>query len=153
MTVIDLDAVARGGRTACPGQAHVEDVAAVRQIVAEELAAQLSAGPGGPGGPDRGRAAGEGRPGGGRGAGPAGPAASTAWTPRARREIAQSMRRIADKLLHAPTVRVKELAGSPGGDSYEAVLRVLFDLDPDAVQAVTRAEAVTPEWLDQEAPK
>ena len=72
---------------------------------------------------------------------------------RARREIAQSMRRIADKLLHAPTVRVKELAGSPGGDSYEAVLRVLFDLDPDAVQAVTRAEVVTPEWLDQEAPK
>ena len=40
------------------------------------------------------------------------------------------MRRIADKLLHAPTVRVKELAGSPGGDAYEAVLRVLFDLDP-----------------------
>jgi len=72
---------------------------------------------------------------------------------RARREIEQSMRRIADKLLHAPTVRVKELAGSPGGDSYEAVLRVLFDLDPDAVQAVTRAEVVTPEWLDQEAPK
>ena len=54
------------------------------------------------------------------------------------------MRRIADKLLHAPTVRVKELAGSPGGDSYEALLRVLFDLDPAAVQAVTRADAVAP---------
>ena len=64
-----------------------------------------------------------------------------------------SMRRIADKLLHAPTVRVKELAGSPGGDSYEAVLRVLFDLDPDAVQAVARADAVAPGWPEQEPPK
>jgi glutamyl-tRNA reductase len=72
---------------------------------------------------------------------------------RARREIAQSMRRIADKLLHAPTVRVKELAGSPGGDSYEAVLRVLFDLDPEAVQAVTRADVVAPDWPEQEVPK
>jgi glutamyl-tRNA reductase len=55
-----------------------------------------------------------------------------------RREIAHSMGRIADKLLHAPTVRVKELAGSPGADSYEAALRVLFGLDLDAVQAVGR---------------
>jgi glutamyl-tRNA reductase len=39
-------------------------------------------------------------------------------------------------------VRVKELAGSPGGDSYEAALRVLFDLDPEAVEAVTRADTV-----------
>ncbi len=59
---------------------------------------------------------------------------------RSHREIAQSMRRVAEKLLHAPTVRVKELAGSPGADSYEAALRVLFDLDPDAVQAVVRAD-------------
>ena len=54
-------------------------------------------------------------------------------------EIAQTMRRVVDKLLHAPTVRVKELAGSPGGDEYAAALRVLFDLDPRAVEAVTRA--------------
>jgi len=60
---------------------------------------------------------------------------------RTRAEIAQAMHRIMDKLLHAPTVRVKELAGSPGGDSYEAALRVLFDLDPGAVEAVTRADA------------
>jgi glutamyl-tRNA reductase len=60
---------------------------------------------------------------------------------RTRAEIAQAMHRVMDKLLHAPTVRVKELAGSPGGDSYEAALRVLFDLDPDAVEAVTRADA------------
>jgi glutamyl-tRNA reductase len=54
-------------------------------------------------------------------------------------EIAQTMRRVVDKLLHAPTVRVKELAGSPGGEDYAAALRVLFDLDPRAVEAVTGA--------------
>ncbi len=58
---------------------------------------------------------------------------------RALDEIAQTLRRVVDKLLHAPTVRVKELAGSPGGEDYAAALRVLFDLDPRAVEAVTRA--------------
>jgi glutamyl-tRNA reductase len=148
VTLLDLESVGQ----APGGGAHDEDVAAARRIVAEELAAHVSA--------DR--------------------AARVAPTvvalrakaaevvdaelarltgrlgdvdARARREIAQSMRRIVDKLLHAPTVRVKELAGSPGGDSYEAVLRVLFDLDPEAVQAVTRADAVAPGWPEQEVPK
>jgi glutamyl-tRNA reductase len=148
VTLLDLENVGQ----APGGGAHDEDVAAVRRIVADELAAQVSA--------DR--------------------AARVAPTvvalrakaaevvdaelarltgrlgdvdARARREIAQSMGRIVDKLLHAPTVRVKELAGSPGGDSYETVLRVLFDLDPEAVQAVTRADAVAPGWPEQEVPK
>jgi len=56
-------------------------------------------------------------------------------------EVARSMNRVADKLLHAPTVRVKELAGTPGADSYEDALRVLFDLDPAAVQSVAHADA------------
>jgi glutamyl-tRNA reductase len=56
-------------------------------------------------------------------------------------EVERAMRRVVDKLLHAPTVRVKELAGSPGGDSYEDALRVLFDLDPAVVNAVTVADA------------
>jgi glutamyl-tRNA reductase len=60
---------------------------------------------------------------------------------RSRREIAQSMGRIADKLLHGPTVRIKELAGSPGADAYEVALRVLFELDPDVVQAVASPDA------------
>jgi glutamyl-tRNA reductase len=148
VSVIDLEAVGGAGGS---GGVHEEDVAAVRRIVAEELAAHVSA--------DR-----------------AAKVAPTVVALRAkatevvdaelarlvrrvagldahaRREIAQSMRRIADKLLHAPTVRVKELAGSPGGDSYEAVLRVLFDLDPDAVQAVTRADAVEPGWPEREVP-
>jgi glutamyl-tRNA reductase len=61
---------------------------------------------------------------------------------RARDEIAQTVRRVVDKLLHAPTVRVKELAASPGGDTYTDALRELFDLDPKAPEAVIRAEDV-----------
>jgi glutamyl-tRNA reductase len=59
-------------------------------------------------------------------------------------EIAQSVRRVVDKLLHAPTVRVKELASSPDGEEYAAALRVLFDLDPRTIDAVTHAEVDSP---------
>jgi glutamyl-tRNA reductase len=59
-------------------------------------------------------------------------------------EMAQTVRRVVDKLLHAPTVRVKELASSPDGEEYAAALRVLFDLDPRTVDAVTRAEIESP---------
>jgi glutamyl-tRNA reductase len=55
-------------------------------------------------------------------------------------EIARTVRRVVDKLLHAPTVRVKELASAPGGEDYAAALRVLFDLDPRTVEAVIRAD-------------
>ena len=55
-------------------------------------------------------------------------------------EIGQTVRRVVDKLLHAPTVRMKELASGPGGDGYAAALRVLFDIDPKAIEAVTRAD-------------
>ena len=55
----------------------------------------------------------------------------------ARAEVAQTVRRVVDKLLHSPTVRVKELAVAPGGDAYAAALRELFDLDPAAVDEVT----------------
>jgi glutamyl-tRNA reductase len=69
---------------------------------------------------------------------------------RALEEIAQTVQRVVDKLLHAPTVRVKELASSPGGEEYAAALRVLFDLDPRAVEAVTRAEVESPNITTQE---
>ncbi len=61
-------------------------------------------------------------------------------TDQDRDEVAQTVRRVVDKLLHAPTVRVKELAESPGGHAYAEVLRELFDLDLRAVEAVSRAE-------------
>src|SRR5215472_4641621 len=125
------------GGTGLAGQASASDITAVRQIVAQELAGYLKA--------HR--------------------AESVAPTvvalrakaatvveselarldrrlgdldARTRREIAQTMGRIADKLLHGPTVQLKELAGSPGGDSYETALRVLFELDPETVQAIQR---------------
>ena len=69
---------------------------------------------------------------------------------RALDEIAQTVRRVVDKLLHAPTVRVKELASSPAGEEYATALRVLFDLDPRAVEAVTRAEVESSNATDQE---
>ena len=59
-----------------------------------------------------------------------------------RDEVLQSLRRVADKLLHQPTVRVKELANETGAVSYAAALAELFALDPDAVEAVTRPEGL-----------
>jgi len=56
-----------------------------------------------------------------------------------RAEVLHTVRRVADKLLHEPTVRVKELANETGAVSYAAALAELFALDPDAVDAVTRA--------------
>ncbi|GAA1970143.1 glutamyl-tRNA reductase [Kitasatospora viridis] len=56
---------------------------------------------------------------------------------RSRAEVAQTVRRVVDKLLHAPTVRVKQLAAEPGGATYADALRELFDLDPGAVRAVS----------------
>jgi glutamyl-tRNA reductase len=53
-----------------------------------------------------------------------------------RREVADAVRRAVEKVLHAPTVRVKELAATPGGDQYAAALRELFDLDPAAAESV-----------------
>ncbi|WP_019971907.1 glutamyl-tRNA reductase [Mycobacterium sp. 141] len=57
-----------------------------------------------------------------------------------RDEVAKTVRRVVDKLLHAPTVRVKQLASAPGGDSYAEALRELFELDPQAVDAVAASE-------------
>jgi glutamyl-tRNA reductase len=62
--------------------------------------------------------------------------------PDVRAEVEQAVRRVADKLLHQPTVRVKELANEDGAVSYAAALAELFSLDPDAVEAVTRAEGM-----------
>lgn len=57
-----------------------------------------------------------------------------------RAEVEQTVRRIVDKLLHAPTVRMRQLAGEPGGASYAEALRTLFDLGPGPMAAVSRAD-------------
>ncbi|MFT3873971.1 MAG: glutamyl-tRNA reductase [Nocardioides sp.] len=63
--------------------------------------------------------------------------------PAARAEIADTVRRVAEKLVHRPTVRVKELAADGEKVSYATALAELFSLDPDAVDAVTRAEGLS----------
>jgi glutamyl-tRNA reductase len=56
-----------------------------------------------------------------------------------RGELANTVRRVVDKLLHTPTVRVKQLASSPGGATYADALRELFELDPQAAAVVSTA--------------
>ncbi|HKD97386.1 MAG TPA: glutamyl-tRNA reductase [Micromonosporaceae bacterium] len=46
-----------------------------------------------------------------------------------RAEVAQTVHRVVQQLLHQPTVRVRELAAGPGGDHYAQVLRDLFALE------------------------
>jgi glutamyl-tRNA reductase len=70
---------------------------------------------------------------------------------RSRLEVATTVRRVVDKLLHAPTVRVKEMAARPGGASYADVLGELFGLDPAAVAAVTDADVAVEEAIDSVA--
>ncbi|WP_109509818.1 glutamyl-tRNA reductase [Nocardioides speluncae] len=62
--------------------------------------------------------------------------------PVAREEVIWAIRRVADKLLHQPTVRVKELANETGAVTYAEALAELFALDPEAVEAVTRADGL-----------
>ena len=57
-----------------------------------------------------------------------------------RDEVAKTVRRVVDKLLHAPTVRVKQLAATPNGDHYAEALRELFELKPGATGPVSAPE-------------
>jgi glutamyl-tRNA reductase len=65
-----------------------------------------------------------------------------------RTELTRTVRRVVDKLLHAPTVRVQQLAKADGGEAYADALRELFELDPQATAAITTplhgASRVTP---------
>lgn len=56
---------------------------------------------------------------------------------QARAEIQLAVHRVVEKLLHTPTVRVKELAGEGQGGDYAQALRELFDLDPHDVASVS----------------
>lgn len=53
-----------------------------------------------------------------------------------RSDVEHLVRRVVDKLMHAPTVRVKELAGEPDGEAYAEALHRLFDLDLRTVEAL-----------------
>src|SRR3954454_1484219 len=71
---------------------------------------------------------------------------------RARAEIARTVRRVVDKLLHEPTVRVKELAATAGDTDYAGALRALFGLGIDTpVEVLSDAVTVDPELRAGEA--
>jgi glutamyl-tRNA reductase len=53
---------------------------------------------------------------------------ATGLTDAQRAEVAKSMHRIVQRLLHEPTVRVRQRAAQPGGEQYANLLRELFDL-------------------------
>jgi glutamyl-tRNA reductase len=54
-----------------------------------------------------------------------------------RDEIALAVHRIVGKLLHTPTVRVKQLARQQPTSSYTAALRELFALDQETIDQMT----------------
>jgi glutamyl-tRNA reductase len=54
-----------------------------------------------------------------------------------RHEVQHAVHRIVEKLLHTPTVRMKERATSGHGDDYAQALRELFDLAPHETAAVS----------------
>jgi glutamyl-tRNA reductase len=54
-----------------------------------------------------------------------------------RAEVRRTVERVVDKLLHTPTVRVKELARDGQGGDYARALSELFDLDPRDVSLVS----------------
>lgn len=56
-------------------------------------------------------------------------------------EVRHALQRVADKLIHQPTVRVKELVEGPGHLTYADALAHLFQLDPAAISAVTDVPA------------
>lgn len=60
--------------------------------------------------------------------------------PKSLAEVRRAVHRVADKLLHNPTVRVQELSRSPSGLSYADALAELFSLDPAVAAALTRLD-------------
>jgi glutamyl-tRNA reductase len=61
-----------------------------------------------------------------------------------RAEVAHTLHRVVQRLLHQPTVRVRQLAAEPGGEAYAEALRELFDLRVPAAIDPTAAGEVRP---------
>lgn len=59
-------------------------------------------------------------------------------TDEERADVRKALHRVAEKLIHAPTVRVQQLVDGPAGLTYADALADLFALDQSAVDAVTR---------------
>jgi glutamyl-tRNA reductase len=67
-----------------------------------------------------------------------------------RAEVQRAVHRIVEKLLHAPTVRVKEMAQSGQGGSYARALNELFDLHPHDVSVVSTPPVLRPATGEEE---
>jgi len=66
--------------------------------------------------------------------------------------VDNALRRVADKLLHQPTVRIKELVAGPAGASYTPVLRALLGLDAEAID-LAQALSVDASLPDTDRPE
>ncbi|HEU5129335.1 MAG TPA: glutamyl-tRNA reductase [Glycomyces sp.] len=76
------------------------------------------------------------------------------FTDDQRAEVARTVHRVVQRLLHEPTVRVRELAGQPGAPDYAKALRDLFALTPGALAeprdtALAEALKIKPEGSDK----
>src|SRR5690606_10579885 len=65
-------------------------------------------------------------------------------------EVARTVHRVVQRLLHQPSVRVRELANEPGGARYADALRELFGLD--LAEASTAAALQAPVDDDSDTP-
>ncbi|SCL40499.1 glutamyl-tRNA reductase [Micromonospora pallida] len=65
------------------------------------------------------------------------------FTDDQRAEVARTVHRVVQRLLHQPTVRVRQLAAEPGGDQYAALLRELFDLQVPQTSPVDTVPDIT----------
>jgi glutamyl-tRNA reductase len=61
-------------------------------------------------------------------------------TDEQRAEIAHTLHRVVQRLLHQPTVRVRQLAAEPGGEAYAEALRELFDLHISEFESIGKPE-------------
>ncbi|MDQ1294968.1 MAG: glutamyl-tRNA reductase [Actinomycetota bacterium] len=72
--------------------------------------------------------------------------------PHVLAELERSVHRIVEKLLHTPTIRVKQMACEPGGAQYAQVLNRLFDLEPDRMAAVCTGREPLPTAAVHQSP-
>ncbi|MGH3974498.1 MAG: glutamyl-tRNA reductase [Pseudonocardiaceae bacterium] len=56
-----------------------------------------------------------------------------------RDELTRTVRRVVDKLLHTPTVRIKQLAETGRSEAYANALRELFELKPQTAAVIAAA--------------
>jgi len=72
-------------------------------------------------------------------------------TDEQRAEVAHAVHRLVQRLLHQPTVRVRQLAAGPDGETYAAVLAELFGLRVPHPHRVDEVPSITADRTDPPA--